>query len=293
MRRFLRLLVLLLPLAAAALPSTAGSKESVILNYAVSDGLSGTVQAVLRKPDASGTGQALLILHHAGGFNAGTTTQYADLFTRSGLTTLELKMFEHPRDRPAQLALYAMMASALQFLAQQPGIDPNKVSAMGLSLGAFLTIGATSRWFYDYHPLAGKLRFHRLAAVYPVCWMMSEAVKGQTQGLPAFTGMPADFLQSFAGIPLLILAGGKDNYDASNPNACPDFANAIADRQQAQLTQVKVYPEATHGWDHGYTYSFVAFNACAMRSTCRNFNVSTPATVEKGKQDLLMFFTQP
>jgi dienelactone hydrolase len=269
------------------------AKETVAFDYAVPGDVAGRLQAVLRRPSDVGNGQALVLIHHAGGFGRGTTTPYAELFTSRGFTTLELRMFDSPADRPpGQVALYAMVASALRYLAQQPGVQPDKVSAMGLSLGAILTIGATSQWFYERHQL-GALRFHRLAALYPVCWMMTEAAQGRTQGLAGFTGLPAHFLQTFAKLPLLILAGGKDNYDGSNPNACPDFAKSIPDAEQMRLTQVKVYPEATHGWDHGQTYSFVAFNACPMRTTCRNVNVSSPVTVEKGKQDLLAFFTSP
>lgn len=274
-----------------ALP--AWPRESVLLEYAVPGEAPRKVSAIVRQPLREGNGQAILLLHHAGGFAMGTTTQYAEMFVERGFTTLELKMFDQVSDaRPAVLDLYAMMASGLRYLAQQQSVKADKVSAMGLSLGAFMTIHASTRWFYDHHQL-GPLRFHRLAAVYPVCWMMSEALKGQTQGIGAFKGMPSNAMQNFEQVPLLILAGGKDHYDGSNPSACPDFVQSIPDQKQAQLTQVKVYPEATHGWDHGHTYSFMAFNACPNRSTCRNFNVSSPATVHKGKQDLLAFFTQP
>lgn len=283
----------LLTLAGLVFLAPARAAETVALEYVVPGDAASQVQAVLRKPAATGNGQALLLLHHAGGFGRGTTTPYAELFNRQGFTTLELKMFDKPGDyRPPQVALHAMIASALKYLARQPGVQPDKVSAMGLSLGAILIISATSQWFYEHHQL-DTLRFHRVAALYPVCWMMTEAAQGKTQGLVAFTGLPSNFLQTFAKVPLLILAGGKDNYDGNNPNACPDFARSISDVDQERLTQVKVYPEATHGWDHGQTYSFVAFNACPMRTTCRNTNVSSPATVEKGKQDLLAFFTSP
>ncbi len=265
----------------------------MVLEYTLAAGTpAAQVKAVLRRPVAAGNGQALLILHHGGGFGAGTTTPYAELFSRNGFTTLELRMFESPNDRPPFFLMYAMVASALRYLASLPGVAPDKVSAMGLSLGAFLTIAATSSWFHAQHQLEPP-RFHRLAAVYPVCWMMSEAVKGQTQGLAAFDGLPQDFLQSFAGVPLLILAGGKDNYEGSNPAACPDFARAIPDSRQASLVEVKVYPEATHGWDHGRSYDFMVYGGCAVRKTCRNFNVFSPATTEKGRGDLLRFFSQP
>jgi dienelactone hydrolase len=265
----------------------------VTLNYASPGGPSGKIEAVLRKPQGEGSGQALLLIHHAGGFGAGTTTQYADLFVQRGFTTLELRMFDRPTDqRPSALALYAMMAAGLRHLAQQPDVKPEKIAAVGLSLGAFMTITATSTWFYDHHKL-GTMRFSRVAALYPVCWMMTEAVQGRTQGLTIFEGLPTDVIQNFARVPLLILAGGKDNYDGSNPNACPDFVKSLPDPRQVQLSQVKVYAEATHGWDHGRTYGFTAHNACPGRTSCRNVNVSNPVTVEKGKRDLLEFLAQP
>lgn len=282
-----------LPFALLLLALPALATERVTLDYHSPGGPSGTLEAVLRKPASPGAGQALLLVHHAGGFGAGTTGQYAEFFSKQGFTTLELRMFDRPTDmRPPPLALYAMMASGLRFLAQQQEVKADRISAMGLSLGALMTITATSSWFYAHHQL-GDLRFHRLAALYPVCWMMSEAVKGQAEGLSIFHGLPSNTMQQFVRVPLLILAGGQDHYDGSNPQACPDFVKAIPDPQQAQMSHVKVYPDATHGWDHGRTYSFTAFNACPKRTTCRNTNTSSPATTEMGRQDLLQFLTQP
>lgn len=269
------------------------SQEALVLEYTLAQGTpAAQVNAVLRRPVSPANGQALLILHHGGGFSAGTTTPYAEFFSRNGFTTLELRMFESVNDRLPFRVMYAMVASGLRYLASQPGVAPDKVSGMGLSLGALLSIGATSSWFYAQHQLE-PLRFRRLAALYPVCWMMSEGVKGQTEGLAAFDGIPRDFLQSFAAVPLLILAGAKDNYEGSNPSACPDFARAIPDSRQASLIDVKVYPEATHGWDHGRSYDFMVYGGCAVRKTCRNFNISSRATTEKGRSDLLTFFSQP
>ena len=96
-----------------------------------------------------------------------------------------------------------------------------------------------------------------------------------------------------AAHPFRWLAGGKDNYDGSNPAACPDFARATPDSRQAGLVDVKVYPEATHGWDHGRSFDFVVYGGCAIRKTCRNFNVFSRATTEKGCGELLRFVSQP
>ena len=163
---------------------------------------------------------------------------------------------------------------------------------MGLSFGAFMTISATTRWFYDAYHL-GPLRFDRLAAVYPACWNFMEAIDGRLHGIRPFAGLPNTFFQAFTGIPLLILAGGKDSYEGGNPDSCPTLAKSIPDSTQAKLTQVIVYPDATHAWDHGNTYGFWAEGACFNRSSCRIHNVFSWTTTETGKRDLLEFFTRP
>lgn len=279
-------------MATALFTLVARAGETVELEFPAPSGGTIKVEAVLRKPATKPNGQAILLLHHGGGFSMGTTGQYADLFTAAGYVTLEPKLFERSSNIPPPLRLYATMAASLRFLSRQSGVEPDKVSAMGLSLGAILTINAASEWFYERYRLE-SLRFHRLAALYPVCWMMSEATKGRTQGIRPFNGLPSNFLQRLAGVPLLILAGGKDDYDSRNPAACVDFVAALPDARQSRLTQVKVYPEATHGWDHGRTYEFEVQDGCAMRATCWNRNVASPEIVEKAKRDLLEFFGRP
>jgi dienelactone hydrolase len=252
-------------------------------------GLSGQAQGVLRIPTGERNGHAMLLLHHSGGFDRGTTAQYAALFQQRGFVTLELRLFDRPENRPVAPVMYAMTASALTFLSRQPGVQADKVSAIGLSMGAFMAIVGASSWFYAAHDL-GDRRFHKLAALYPVCWSANEVSKGHTEGLAHVAGLPANFLQGFAGVPLLILAAGRDDYDGRNPRACPDFAASIRDTRQASITQVKVYAEATHGWDHGWTYEFTVWGGCIGRTNCRNRNVHSPEHTAKGKQDLLEFF---
>ena len=248
------------------------------------------VEAVLRKPEGTANGQALLILHHAGGFSFNTTQQYGEFFSKKGFTTLELKMFNDHDSRPAPIVLHGQMMGGLKYLAQTQGVDPKKVSVMGLSLGAFMTIDAASTWFYEHYQ-AGDLRFHKLAALYPTCWITSAAADGNAAGMPLYRGMPANFLEMWAQIPLLILAGGKDSYDTENPNACPDFVKSIKDPKQAELTSVQVYPDATHAWDHGRNYSFPIRGGCTGRTNCTNRIIFSPETVELGKQALLNFLT--
>lgn len=249
------------------------------------------VEAVLRTAEGTPNGQALLILHHAGGFSFNTTQQYGEYFSKRGFVTLELKMFNDSRSRPDPITLHGQMMGGLKHLSQLPGVDPQKVSAMGMSLGAFLTMDATGSWFYEHYQ-AGDLRFNKLVALYPVCWIMSEAARGQTHDILPFSGLPNSFLQRWARIPLLILAAGLDSYDSLDANACPSFVKNIPDPRQAELTRVEVYGNATHGWDHGRNYSFPVRGGCTGRSNCINRIVSSPETVESGKQAIWSFLTE-
>ncbi len=248
------------------------------------------VEAVFRAPQGRANGQALLILHHGGGYSYNTTQQYAELFSNNGFATLELIMFHdtRSRNRPDPMTRHAQVMGGLRYLAQVPGVDRTKVSALGMSMGAFLTIGATSSWFYQHHQ-AGDLRFHKLVAMYPVCWIMNEALNGQTQDISSFKGLPNTFLQQFAEIPLLILAAGKDSYDGLDAGVCSSFAKNIPNPVQAGMTKVEVFTNATHGWDHGKDYSVPVQGGCLGRTNCTNRIVSSPVTVEQGKKAVMNF----
>lgn len=248
------------------------------------------LDAVLRMPaEGTANGQALLILHHGGGFSFNTTRQYGEFFSQRGFVTLELKMFNVNTEETSPLMTRGQMMGGLKHLSQMSGV--HKVSAMGMSMGAFMTLDATTAWFYEHYQ-AGASRFHRLAALYPVCWFYSEALKGKAADLRPFSKMPADHFQRWAGIPLLILAAGKDSYDGSDPKACADVVKSIPDARQANLTQLEVFPSATHGWDHGRDYSFPVRGGCTGRTNCINHIVSSPDIVEQGKQKVLEFLLQ-
>ena len=269
--------------------TTSWAQSWIKVNYDTGAGTAvQQVEAVFRTAEGTPNGQALLILHHAGGFSFNTTKQYGEFFSKQGFVTLELKMFNDYDSRPAPLILHGQMMGGLKHLSQIPGIDSKKVSVMGLSLGAFMTVDAASLWFYE-HYRAGDLRFNKLIAMYPTCWITSAAVSGNVAGMSLFNGMPTNFLEKWAHIPLLILAGGKDSYDSEDPNACPEFVKNISDSKQAEITSVHVYPNATHAWDHGRNYSFQIRGGCTGRTSCTNRIVYSPETVEQGKQAVLSF----
>jgi dienelactone hydrolase len=271
----------------------ASAQSLVKVDYSIDNGATiKQLDAVLRSPEGEPNKQGLLILHHGGGFSLNTTQQYGEFFAKQGFVTLELKMFNEHKDTPDPTTLHAFAMGGLKYLSKLPGVDPKRVSAMGMSLGAFLTVDSASTWFYDQYQ-GGDLRFHKLAALYPVCWLMTEAAKGQPQGIRPFTGLPSSFLQKWEGIPLLILAAGKDSYDSQDSTACGNFVQNINDTKQAQVTKVEVFENTTHGWDHGKNYSFPVRGGCTGRTNCTNITVYSPTAVDKGKQSVLSFLKAP
>ena len=251
----------------------------------------GEVEASLRRPVGPANGAALVLLHHGGGWEVGTTAQYGEYFSQRGFVTLEPRMFiNHLRRRPHVEHLGQAMG-ALRYLAQMPQVRQDAISAVGLSFGALLTVFAATEWAYKAHDLQ-DLRFKRLASLYPVCWTLSAGLNGELIKRPVYRGIPAEFMQSWEGIEMKIFTGTQDDYDDRDPKACPDFVNAIPDERQRRASSVQVYPGATHGWDHGRTYSFPEPVACKGRG-CTNTNRSDPAITARGKEDLLEFLSRP
>lgn len=75
-----------------ALP--AWSQTTVKVDYSTGPGTPvQQVEAVFRPATGPSNGQAILLLHHGGGFSDNTTQTYAEFFTSKGFATLELIMF--------------------------------------------------------------------------------------------------------------------------------------------------------------------------------------------------------
>ena len=252
---------------------------------------SGEAEAVLRLPAGPANGAAVVILHHGGGWNMGTTAQYGEYFSQRGFVTLEPRMFFNREQRKTTLTHTAQMMGALQYLAQMPQVRKDAISAVGLSYGAWLAIFAATEWAYKAHE-AGDLRFKRLAPLYPVCWLLDNGLRDAHGHWPIFRGLPAGFMQRWEGIEMKIFVGDQDDYDDRDPKACPDFVAAIPDERQRRASSVQVYAGATHGWDHGRTYRFPEPVACKGRG-CVNTNRSDPAVTARAKEDLLEFLGRP
>lgn len=270
----------------------AQARQSLVdLSFAGNDGEQLTIKALLTQPEtpAAQKRPAVVILHHAGGWSAGTTAQYASFLAAQGFVTLELRMFDSDGDKEDTYRHLPSVFGGLAYLARQADIDDRKIALMGLSYGALLSLYAGTNWARTKYPL-GELRYAAIAAFYPLCWV-GKAYISRTIGKWKNKAYPESFMDQWAGIPLAIFAGEADDYESRDPKACTDFAAAIPDPKQKSLTRVQVYPGATHGWDHGRTYSFFARTAC-KGAGCNNTNESNPEITQKGMADLLKFLRE-
>lgn len=246
--------------------------------------------AVLRVPsaDSKTPKPAVIILHDGGGWVTERTRQYADLLTRNGYITLEPRLFRDssvPRNFMMDLA---SLYGALDFLAQNPQVDAQRIYAMGKSAGAMLTILAKTQ-MAEQRFNRSNTSFRALASFYPVCWYFLDLIDGKSPKL--FESFSAQDMKSWQPMPIRLFVPEFDDYDDRDSTVCSAFVAKIPNPKDRETFIIEIYEGATHGWDHGRTYSFDAWGACKGRG-CINTNEWNPEVTEQGYKDLLQFFSQ-
>lgn len=264
--------------------SAQAAEEMVSVPFVNWNGKPEQLEMRISKPaanTASDKKAAVVVLHHGGGWDAQTTKQYATLLNANGYITAETVMFRS-RMQPSHFQVPKVFAT-LKHLASMSDVDSSRIAVMGLSAGAFQSIYAVSDWATQKY--GGGHKFASAVAFYPACWIIKKLYQNDL-GRFKNSNYPDDFLNKFTGAPLTILAGGKDDYDNKKPTMCAEAVELMPDAKQRSMTKVHVFENATHGWDHGQTYSFHEPLACEGRG-CTNTNKSDPATTEAGKSMLL------
>jgi dienelactone hydrolase len=248
-------------------------------------------EAILRKPDISdntSTLPAVIVLHDGGGWSRGRTQQYADLFTANGYATLEPRLYydeKAPRTNKKDLAsLYA----ALEYLSTQPEIDKTRIYAIGMSAGAMLGILAKTE-MADKILNRSNTQFKAIASLYPVCWLFSSTLKGKPPEV--FADFTAEDMRNWQPTPIRLFIPEFDDYDDRDTSTCENFIARIPNEEAQSSFSIKLYPGATHGWDHGRTYSFHTQAACKGKG-CINKNQSNPVVTKQGYRDVLEFFAE-
>jgi len=178
---------------------------------------------------------AVVLLHGASGVQSVRELTYGRQFAAEGVAALAVDVFATRRDRATgfinrlleitEAMFLADAYAALEYLAERPEIDAQRVALIGFSYGGMVTTYAAYAQVAEaYAP--GGLRFAAHVAFYGPCI--------------------AEFEDSRAtGAPLLMLWGGRDAI--MDPKRC----GRVAEQLEAGGSDVEivVYPEAVHQWD--------------------------------------------
>ena len=215
------------------------------------------------------------------------TRQYGDLFALNGYANLEPRLYVDamaPRTNKKDLAsLYA----ALAHLSKQPEIDQNRIYAIGMSAGAMLTILAKTKMADNSFYRSGT-NFRALASLYPVCWLFDATIEGKPPKV--FSDFNVTDMKNWQATPIRLFIPEFDDYDDRDTKTCENFIARIPSEQARSSFSIKLHPGATHGWDHGVTYSFETAAGCKGKG-CVNTNKSNASVTQQGYKDVLEFFS--
>lgn len=186
---------------------------------------------------AAGKVPAVIIIHGTGGIDSRGASMAAAL-QRVGIATLEIDQWSprgvtsaanRPRDPNEALP---DVYGAFKVLAADPRIDAARIGITGFSWGGVMSI-LSAQEAVNARYLPGGQRFAAHLPLYPVCWLYNGP------GLPP--------LSRLTGAPVRILVGANDHYEGG-PQSCPDMLQRLPEADRRAVS-VKVYPDATHGFD--------------------------------------------
>jgi dienelactone hydrolase len=241
------------------------------------------IPGTLRLPPGNARIPMVVILHGSGGVD-GRGEAYARALLAAGIGSLELDMWR-PRGigtgqgvqhRPRVPDTLPDVFGALRFLAQHPRVDPQRIGVMGMSYGAQLSLLAATDPVGRVYG-AGGPDFRAALPIYPPCWAWD------AQGPYARFVTP-----NFPRLPLLLLAGEQDDYDADGGASCRRLVAAGGPPGRARAA-IHVYPGATHGWETQRPMTYR--DPGANRGQGGNVRLQRdPATTADGTRRAVAFF---
>jgi dienelactone hydrolase len=198
----------------------------------VTPGQALTIGGQLRIPtDAGEEIPAVVILHGSAGVDS-RGALYARALNDAGIATLEIDMWgargiAGGGQRP-QLPTITLPDAfgALDYLANTPGIDAQRIGVLGFSWGGVMSMLSANQSYTDI--LGGGHQFAAHVAHYPVCW--------------GYNVVPSITFNNLTGAPVLIQVGNLDDYDEGGA-PCENLATPFPE------VSVNVYPNAHHAWD--------------------------------------------
>lgn len=196
-----------------------------------------SVPAELRMPRGQKLA-AVVIVHGSSGIDS-RGISYAKELNAAGIATLEIDMWaargiKDAAGRPKSVPETLPDAyGALKYLAALSQIDSQRIGIMGFSWGGVVSmLSATAPYTQQYMAGSG-LAFAAHAPNYPICWV--------------YNRVPGYAFTSFTGAKLFLQGGDLDTYDL--PDTCPKLALALATAAPPGVLSVKMYANATHGFD--------------------------------------------
>ena len=215
---------MLLSLAAAAGPARAGRET---ISIAVTEPQPATITGDLYTPSGKGPYPAVVLFHGCGGVSPNVPA-WAQWLQSEGYAALVVNSFQGrglrnlcADTRPLTPTVRAADVYAAAAKLQAMGVaDGDRIAAMGFSHGGSTVLGAWRT--QSKHP---DVKLRALIALYPGCG---------SQRPP-----PPD------ATPLLILAGGKDDWTPAE--SCQTLADAS--REAGRPVTIVVYPDARHHFD--------------------------------------------
>ena len=191
------------------------------------------LQGYLREPDGAGRWPAVVLLHGCNGNWRQLDERWSKRIASWGYVTLTVDSFG-PRGltntcnsgAPVDLAFDAYRA--LNFLVQQPSVDPGRIAALGFSQGGWLTLTSVERGVVEK---VAHHKFRAAVAFYPPC-----------------KGFKDDMT-----VPTLILIGELDDWTPAVE--CRNMAEGRDDygisrhKGDGVPIQLIVYPGAYHSFD--------------------------------------------
>ena len=267
--RWLREGVVLRCAAAAALfslgaaASAQAGRESIAIQ--VAEPLAATISADLYTPRGKSPFPAVVLFHGCGGVTPNVPA-WAQWLQSEGYAALVVNSFQgrglgnicgdSTPLRPEERAVDVFAAAAK--LESMGVADPDRIAAMGFSHGGSTVLAAWRT--HGKHP---EVKLRALIAFYPGC-----AGRLATPDAP----------------PLLILAGGKDDWAPAEP--CVKLEAAA--REAGRAVTLVVYPDARHHFD-GATLKRVVFvsNARGGKGATMEYDPAAHADSEKQVKQFL------
>lgn len=231
----------------------------------------------------AGPWPAVAIFHGSAGID-GRGAFHAKALHVAGIATLEVHMFDQgKRFREGHTSTLTHAYGALQYLSNRPDVVPAQIGAMGFSWGGNLSLRAASKVVHQRFFPNGGPQFAGHAAFYAVWWQHQRLLAE-----PSARGY-GDYAD-FTGAPVMLLAGGKDDY--GDPQDAQSFLNALTPSQQ-QLFKLQHYPGGTHGWDVPSGAGRTVYDPTAGKGKGGHVRMfPDPGIAEQSRQAVVDFFRQ-